>query len=361
MSVESHKLDSQDVSPSDVSAALLAAPAIHGMRRRNLLGGALAGVAGALLPRTSHALTAVNGTVIGKNNWLFLSYDDPRRMDVSKFRAVASVVSNTAKILKSANIATVIAFAPSKARLYSEYLPDDFQFNSQTEARYKTGLQLLRDAGALVPDLEDPLTQFRKKSPDTHVYFIGDTHWSAIGAEHAAQVVGDEMLKTLGLPPSAKPGSRLTHATTETYTVNDLARNLDPAHRANYKPEQYQRMEAASGASAGLLDTEEFDVAVVGCSYMQPAFNFAPMLSNRLNRPVGLTWRVHDIGPYRAMLTYLQGSDFKHNRPKAIVWNLHEMDMELLPNNQGAWPNNAMSAKDFLTAVQTATGKNGTA
>jgi alginate O-acetyltransferase complex protein AlgJ len=321
-------------------------------RRSLIVGGAAAAFAAQTAPACA-TLTAVNGTVVGKNNWLFFAYDDPRKVDERKLHVVTGLIGQAVTAIRGAGIDVALAFVPSKARVYQEYLPSEFQFTAASSARYQNALTLLRESGALVPDLERRLKDLHQSNPDTHLYFIADTHWAAAAAEPAAAFVGQEMLKAFKLPASKKPGLKLGKPETALYTVNDLSRNLDPALRNSYPPEKFLRSEVAK-AGGGLLDSDEHDVAVVGNSFMQPDFNFVPALSATLNRPVSLTWKVHTVGPYKMLLNYLQSAEFKRNRPKALVWNFHEIDMELPPSNTGAWPEDAMTSKDFVQGVQTA-------
>lgn len=97
-------------------------------------------------------------------------------------------------------------------------------------------------------------------------------------------------------------------------------------------------------------------MVVIGNSYMQPKLNFSATLSNKLNRPVGLVWRVHNIGTYKALLIYLQSDSFKKNKPKVLVLNFHEVDMELSVDSPVAWPQDFMKPEVFLDAVRKAVG-----
>jgi len=334
--------------------ALMKNLAQSGAYRRTMLLGFCAAACSAVLSAPAKALQILKGAVIGKDGWLFLVWDDPRKADYDHIRQVVKVVSDAVAIFKAANIDIVIALTPAKARLYREYLPDDFKFVPQTDARYKDSAAGLRKSGALVPDLEDAFMAMHKSSPETKIFFKADTHWTAMGAEYAAREIGRQMLDKLKLPPSPRPGTKLGKPMTLVHSENDLAREFPPAQRASYPPEPFQQ---TAPVSNGLLDDDRADVVVVGNSYMQPKFNFSPMLSNVLNRPVGLVWKVHTYGPYNTMLTYLQSAAFRKDRPRAIVWNFHEIDLELLPDSQSAWPQSFMSTEAFLTAVQAAVKK----
>jgi alginate O-acetyltransferase complex protein AlgJ len=136
---------------------------------------------------------------------------------------------------------------------------------------------------------------------------------------------------------------------------NDLGSLLPLAQRSNYPAEsQMIRRPAPTKGRDGLLDNDRSDVAVVGNSFVQPKYNFAPMLSSKLGRPVTLTWQVHTFGPYRTLTDYLKGSEFRQQRPKLLVLNLLEQAINLLPSNKNAFPSGFMSVDEFLSTIRKA-------
>lgn len=305
-------------------------------------------------PGSAEAFTVIKGTVIGRDGWLFYYADDPRENRGDRRHVVATTINATVRQFEAAGIKTVIVFIPSKSRLYRSELPEDLDFTPESAGRYKSSLKMLRESGALAPDLEDGLLALHDKSPNAPLYFRSDTHWTPVAAEAAANLVADEMNRSLNLPNSNAAGLKLTQAEeVKTFLAGDLARMLPPDQRKNYPAEHVTRTGTVSSGGQ-LIENETADVAVVGCSFMQPPLNFAPMLSARLNRPVSLTWRVHDVGPYATMLEYLESKEFRRSRPKVIVWNFLENDLTLLINNNGSFGQHAITAKDFHERVQAA-------
>ena len=322
-------------------------------RRTLLAGGPLA-----LLPVAAGAAepsTVIKGTVIGKDGWLFLVWDEPRRTNAERMHEVARLVGKAVDILKAAKIETVIVLTPAKARVYREFLPDDFRFTPEGDRRYGAALDELRRLGMLVPDLAAALAAARKAEPDRIVFFKTDTHWTAYGAESAAIEVARQMKEKLHLPAGGKPGARLSAAVVRTNFDTELSKVLPREERLKYPAESYPVREplAAQGRTA-LIEDEVGDVVVIGNSYMQPRFNFSPMLSNQLDRPVELAWKSHLVGPYKTLLDYLGSKSFQQQRPRVIVWDFHEIDMEIMPDNQSVWGQNAMPADVFLASLQRA-------
>lgn len=307
-----------------------------------------------MAPSAAHAVI-VNLVAIGKDGWLFPIWDEVRRVDLKRIKPVVDVVAQAVEIMKKANIQIVFALTPVKSRVYQDMLPVDFKFSPDPERRYTESLTQLRALGTLVPDLFIPLADLRKAQPAQPLFFKADTHWNATGAEAAATAMAKEMKDKLKLPASAAAGTKLGAATTMTQEKNDLAALLPPADAAKYQLETYP-LRAVQPSAGGLLDDEAADVVVIGNSYMQPRFGFSAMLSNQLNRPVQLVWKVHQYGPYQTLLSYFASDAFKRKKPAVIVWNFHETDMIIPSDRKDGWGQNVIAPAAFLDAVRKAVG-----
>ena len=324
--------------------------------RRSVLGGLAAGAVAASLPGETRA-AIVNLVVVGGDGWLFPVWDEVRHVNTKSIQQVADVVNEATGIFHAAGIDIVIALTPVKSRIYREYLPNDFKFSADPERRYAIALEALRRPGTLVPDLATLLAAQHAARPAEPLYFKADTHWTAAGAEAAATEIARQIREKFHLPASAQPGTRLGPLVGMVQEKNDLADLLPPADAEKYPLVSY-RIHQVEGASGGaeLVADDTADVAVVGNSYMQPRLGFAPMLSNQLNRPVGLEWKVHQVGPYRTMLNYLSSDGFRRHRPKLIVWNFHETDMTLPADRRDGWGSNVMPPQVFLAELRKAVG-----
>ena len=320
------------------------------MSRRTVLAGAAATV----IPSVSQA-AIVNLVAVGKDGWLFPIWDEVRRVDLKRIKPVVDVVAQAVDIMKKANIQIVFALTPVKSRVYEDMLLDDFKFSADPQRRYTESLTQLRALGALTPDMFTPLQALRKAQPAQPLFFKADTHWNATGAETSATAMAKEMREKLKLPASAATGTKLGAATTMTQEKNDLAALLPPADAAKYQLETYP-LRAVQPSAGGLLDDEAADVVVVGNSYMQPRFGFSAMLSNQLNRPVQLVWKVHQYGPYQTLLSYFASDAFKRKKPAVIVWNFHETDMIIPSDRKDGWGQNVIAPQAFLDAVKKAVG-----
>lgn len=313
---------------------------------------------GALVATAAHisSRAAIVGLVaVGKDGWLFPIWDEVRHTDFKRVGKVAELLKSTVDLLKQAHIQVVFALTPTKSRVYREFLPDDFKFSPDADRRYPRALEELLRAGESAIDLLPPLMAYRGANPSEAVFFKGDTHWTAAGAQAAAIELARSIRAKVVLPASVKPGANLAPPATLTWGKNDLAALLPPSEISKYPLETYRvRLPAEAKGAADLIEDDTADVVVVGNSFMQPKLGFASMLSNQLNRPVSLSWKVHQFGPYQTLLDYLATDAYRHRKPSLIVWNLHETDMTMPIDARDGWGQNAMPPQAFLSKLQQA-------
>ena len=326
-----------------------------GISRRAALTGAAAFATGSIVTRPASA-TIVDFVVVGKDDWLFAIYDEVRRTDLARVKTVTQLVNDAIGMMKQAGIETVVTLTPAKSRIYRDYLPADFQFSADAEKRYAMSLDLLRAPGTVVPDLASVMLDQRKAHPEVPVFLKADTHWTGPGAESAAMEVAKQIKAKLHLPASPKPGTQLGPLAPMRQAANDLADGLSDAAGAKYGPQTYMLHQPVQSVATSLVADETFDVVLVGNSFMQPKYGFAPMLSNQLERPVSLTWKVHQSSPYKTLLTALGTDEVRRHKPKLLVWNFEETDMLAMTDEAGVWGQNVLPAKAFLAALRSTIG-----
>ena len=292
------------------------------------------------------ALAQIRGNlVMGRDGWLFASWEDVRRVSNQRMRPVLQLVNQAVRVLRDAEIAVGISLAPTRARLFADLLPPEFPPNADAGRRYELALEELRRGGAVVPDL---LTLFDglRTSQREALFFKADSHWTATGAEFAANDMGRQLREAAPLPASRRPGTRLGNYVNNIHSGDFLAL-LPEVDKPRYPPERFRIRQAAASAGGGsveggLLEDDNADVVIIGNSYMQPYFGYPQVLSAALNRPVSLVWKTARVGPYKTLLDYVTGSQFRANRPKVLIWHLMEGSLEQMPDAASWWETNSV-------------------
>lgn len=327
-------------------------------QRRHILACGLASVA--LYPRLGSAQPAAGASpatavvVVGRDGWLFPSWDPAgQRIPAAQLRSICGFMNEAVAVLKAGRMDVMINLIPAKMSVYRQFLPAGMAVSPEVDRRYAISLEELRKPGTPAPDLNAPFRQAVAARPGENLFFKTDTHWTPRGADLAATEIARVLQERFRLPASARPGTRLGGTVTQTHAVGDLQRLLTPAERAAYRPEEYPAREVQ--AAGGLLDDEGGDIVALGSSYMDPRYQFHPLLSNKLNRPVQLAWRPNNFGPYFTMLEYFRSEAFRRQRPRLVAWNLLEQDMQHSPN-AGTWGRYALTQQAFLTELRQLVG-----
>ena len=307
--------------------------------RRSLLPTAFASL-------STPALAQLRGNlVIGRDGWLFAGWEDVRRAANQRMRPVLQLLSQTVRTLREADIAVGISLAPTRARLFADMLPPDFQPNADASRRYELALEELRHSGAVVPDMLTLFSGLRTSQREA-LFFKADSHWTATGAEAAANEMGRALREAHPLPASRRPGTRLGNYLTNVHS-GDLLALLPEADKSRYPPERFRIRQAAAASGGGsveggLLADDGADVVIIGNSYMQPYFGYPQVLSAALNRPVSLVWKTARVGPYKTLLDYVTGSQFRAGRPRLLVWHLMEGSLEQMPDAASWWETSSL-------------------
>ena len=326
------------------------------MKRRQFI--AAAGVAGLTGFLSNSANAKIQGLlIVGKDDWLFPIWDDVTHTDLKAIDTVCALFDTAIDVLAKAKIQTVMMVTPVKSRVLRDMMPDDVRYAPDVETRYDRLRAALGKNGTQVPDLAATLIALHKAQPSLPIFFKGDTHWTAAGAEAAAATVAKVIKEKIKLPPASGAGVAFAPAVGKLkQEKNDLSAMLQGPEKAKYKLEEYPIHTVAQNAGSLLEGDAPADVVVIGNSFTQPRLGFANMLSNQLGRPVTLHWKVHQFGPYFTLLDYLATPGFKAHKPALIVWDFHESDVIMGPEHKDSWGPSAMSSAEFLSKLHAALG-----
>ena len=245
-----------------------------------------------------------------------------------------------------------LCITPTKARIYQEFLPADFQPNADATARYGVLMEELARSQAFMVDHATQLAALRRTSRDP-LFFKADIHWTPAGGAAAATDLAKLVKDRAGLPAPRRAGTRLGDFISMRYESNDLAGMLPQAQRGRFPYEQFRvRRIVGAPQGVGLIEEDGADSVVVGNSFMQTGFGFPPMFSNQLARPVSLAVQVGRFGPYTTLLNYLKSDLFRNERPNLLVWHFLEGNMEIMPDHSGYWGSSAMPARQFTEELR---------
>ena len=314
-------------------------PGVCARRRRLLLAFAAAPfVSGlAFAPR---AARAAQGVIEGRDRWLFPAWESYEADDTQACLKVVDLIGTVAGKLAQHNVHCVIVVAPLKARAAAEKLPEGASLSAAVAQRYGAMLAKGKQAGVDFVDAAAALNDV-----DTHedsTYIRADYHWSGHTAEAVADATADRLTAAGALhgEPAEQPA---LGDWTEEMEYGDLAALLAPERKRAIGKDRFIVREQTT--DAGLLADATPVVQIVGNSMVQPYLGFPQRLAHTLGRPVGLTWKFGDTGPWKTLLDYLESPAFAAQRPQAIVWQFNEGQMAYGPGASGEWDASSILAE----------------
>lgn len=149
----------------------------------------------------------IPAVLLGREGWLYFTQesalDDALNaipLDQAAIDTMVRVQKERAAWLARQGKTYLVVFAPNKASVYPEYLPEGFAPIGPV-SRLDQVLGPLREAGVAVLDLRQPLTAAKAERRD---YLKTDTHWNRFGAfTGASALVAALRGRYPGLPPLA--------------------------------------------------------------------------------------------------------------------------------------------------------------
>jgi len=280
--------------------------------------------------------TGNNGVVIGRDGWLFTDEEfvnnaDAKKREVEKLEIIDDVRS----YLRMHDIELMIAFLPSKARLYSEHLKAPVP--TERAELYNRFYRSIQDRVALSPNIYNYLND---KKDDTQIFMKTDTHWSPDGASLVAHhlatvlrkhrpelIVSDKNYMTL-----AEDEKRYDGDLNEFIPTGPLKPITGPSSELLI-PHKTTEVANADGASDGedatmsLFGDEKIQIVLAGTSYSyEKDWNFEGALRQAFGADV-LNVSDEGKGPIKPMIEWLKEADLRNNPPKLVIWEIPERFM----------------------------------
>ena len=260
--------------------------------------------------------------VQGRDGWLFRSEDDLRMVFHPDAEGV-EMLRQFRQALNRRGVELVLVVQPPRGLMHKSKLPEDLQtpYSPETaESRYRQALDRIRSTGVIVPDMMSVL----RNPGDKDFFFRADHHWTPFGARRTAEVVAERLR-------SLSSYQALDKQTFETRTEGLLGKRgtLHKAQRlicGHDAPEQFvprfvTESTGASGGDALFGDAGTPQVALVGTSNSDEAYNFGGFLSEFLETDV-LNVASAGGGLEGAMLSYLPTPAFQEQPPKILIWEV---------------------------------------
>ena len=285
---------------------------------------------------TRYLLTGSGGDQVrtGRDGWLFLT--EELRFETNgatHLNARADLLGKASKELAQQGISLVVVVVPDKARVHASHLWATV-YPDYLRARYPDALSALRQRGVQVVDLLQPFT-----AAGTDLYYRSDTHWNQVGARLAADTIA-QAVKT------AQPAldATLFKSVSEGAPAErsgDLIRlmgleGVPAALRPSSDTETaILTRQTSADSPAGLFGDTVVPVVLVGTSYSLRG-NFHGFLQQALSAKV-LNSAKDGGGFLQAATAYLTDEAFKTSKPKVLVWEIPERQLQVPLDAEAGW------------------------
>lgn len=273
--------------------------------------------------------------IAAKNDWIFYNHEFVRNVPESDISV--GLIAKISNILKENGTTVVLALAPIKARIYSEYLPDNRQLTAEHRNDYNRLLAQFKSKGMNTVDINSALLNHPKRMGEFPFYFRHDTHWGATGSMVAAETIRDAILAD----PALKQVYESTPVTpytviwaTQTFDMTGDLIGQMPPNSPKYAPEKITAFELRkTNDSTPLLgDAATSGVALLGSSYTAEWTHFPKALRFALQRDIPSLSISANLGQWYGLDAYMRNAAFQTARPKLLIWEMPERDLKAAPS-----------------------------
>ena len=277
--------------------------------------------------------------VIGKNDWLFTTYEFASASDAHDTEVTIQLLQKVNGLFERQGIALLLVLVPSKIRIYSDQLPDAKALDDYTAGKYESVFKALQAGGVNVVNLNQAFLTSPQRASATPLFLRLDTHWSPAGALLAAETVKATIEASPGLTLALSATPEVKYALTWAkrkviHKARDLVGYL-PKGTPSFAWEQILLFGATreQPSQASLLGTGDvIGITAIGSSYTDKNTGYPDALRYTLQRDLLDISIPGTHGPWVGMETYLKDDAFKKNKPKLIIWEIPEREMRAPPN-----------------------------
>lgn len=274
-----------------------------------------------------------SGVVVGREGWLFTNEEfQHHAQDEQRLQRRLQYIERVAEVLeRRRGISLVVVVVPSKARVAAEYAPAYLE-SLVVHRRLPRAVAALREAQITVVNAAETLR------PDD--FFRRDTHWRPGGARRVAERVRQAVAESDdwnggGEFPGFGTSHRLFRGERRSLQGDLLSfvpvgvwREALGLTAEDYRPLVAEPIGADSGG-AGLFDTPEIPLVLVGTSYSaDERFGFESALRGALEGDL-LNLAEPAGGPFQPMEAFLQGDTISEIPPRIVIWEVPERYLTL--------------------------------
>jgi alginate O-acetyltransferase complex protein AlgJ len=269
------------------------------------------------------------------DGWLFPAWESVSVFEQKEIDANLDLFKRAQTLFAARGIRIFFLIVPSKAVFYADRQPPDHIPSAAIQNRYRYILNGMQRAGLSAPDIQTALRTVEHDGMTA--FYRTDYHWTSYGAEAAAEVIAQAILQSdIALNGHAGTGAKLGKWRNERH-YGDLAQRYLSAQRRAQLGRDLFAVRRTAETQENLLDDEPATVQVLGNSFVQSYWGFSQKLSNQIDRPVALSWKVGNVGQWMNLLSYAEASDFSQAAPQIIVWQMNEAQIELGPQDTRVW------------------------
>ena len=123
--------------------------------RMNIFAATILGVGIGISGVAAHAQQAPSG-VVGKDGWLFSTWELATAEDVAPTNLTIDLISRFNKVLAANGVTMAVVIIPSRARVYSEFLPPSVRKTREMASQYERVMKGFEKGRVNAIDLATP-------------------------------------------------------------------------------------------------------------------------------------------------------------------------------------------------------------
>ncbi|WP_161884215.1 alginate O-acetyltransferase AlgX-related protein [Deinococcus alpinitundrae] len=266
--------------------------------------------------------------VQGKSNWLFTNEELQRFTNTRNvYNEQLSALAQAVHMLRERHIEVAVMIIPTKASIYSEFLPDNLKASLDYNGSYRRITADLNRLGIINVDLKTPLIAHKSEGK---LYFKTDSHWTPLGMKVAAEAIAKSLASQL------RPLAEINISAED---LPAIPSHMDLIDHIPKNQQSHFETEAIGGLSLTLDNTDLLSdapipaVTLFGTSYsavfdgrgLPTAYEqtFSKALKVATKRDI-LSFAIGGKGFWQSLADYIQSNEYKFRNPRLILWEIPE-------------------------------------